>query len=168
MSNGLSAASSISMRSIRLHERARIHPSPAMYPAKGFSKLFEIIEGTVASIPRKVDASTSARIPSDRHRQCPLHLRWCLLRSRTNHRATNWQAGDGLWCGNHQKRREKPQRTSRRCGQEDLLKFGLIPEFIGRLPVVATLMELDEDALIKVLTEPKNALVSNIEALLYR
>ena len=42
---------------------------------------------------------------------------------------------------------------------EDLLKFGLIPEFIGRLPVVSTLEELDEDALIRVLTEPKNALV---------
>jgi ATP-dependent Clp protease ATP-binding subunit ClpX len=42
---------------------------------------------------------------------------------------------------------------------EDLLKFGLIPEFIGRLPVVATLEDLDEPALIKILTEPKNALV---------
>ncbi len=42
---------------------------------------------------------------------------------------------------------------------EDLLKFGLIPEFVGRLPVVATLEDLDEDALVKILTEPKNALV---------
>ena len=42
---------------------------------------------------------------------------------------------------------------------DDLLKFGLIPEFIGRLPVVATLDNLDEPALIKILTEPKNALV---------
>lgn len=50
-------------------------------------------------------------------------------------------------------------------GQEDLLKFGLIPEFIGRLPVVATLMELDEDALIKVLTEPRNALVKQYRKL---
>ena len=41
---------------------------------------------------------------------------------------------------------------------EDLIQFGLIPEFIGRLPVVATLMELDEDALVQILTEPKNAL----------
>ncbi len=41
---------------------------------------------------------------------------------------------------------------------EDLIKFGLIPEFVGRLPVVATLEELDEDALISILTEPKNAL----------
>jgi len=42
---------------------------------------------------------------------------------------------------------------------EDLLKFGLIPEFVGRLPVVATLDALDEEALVRVLTEPKNALV---------
>ncbi len=42
---------------------------------------------------------------------------------------------------------------------EDLLKYGLIPEFIGRLPIIATLGDLNEDALVKVLTEPKNALV---------
>ena len=42
---------------------------------------------------------------------------------------------------------------------EDLIKYGLIPEFVGRLPVVATLDELDEEALVKILTEPKNALL---------
>lgn len=42
---------------------------------------------------------------------------------------------------------------------EDLLKFGLIPEFVGRLPIIATLTDLDEEALIAILTEPKNALV---------
>ena len=42
---------------------------------------------------------------------------------------------------------------------EDLLKFGLIPEFIGRLPVVATLEDLDENALVEILSKPKNALV---------
>jgi ATP-dependent Clp protease ATP-binding subunit ClpX len=41
---------------------------------------------------------------------------------------------------------------------EDLIKFGLIPEFVGRLPVVATLEELDEEALVKILTEPRNAI----------
>ncbi len=49
---------------------------------------------------------------------------------------------------------------------EDLIKFGLIPELIGRLPVVATLSQLDEEALIKILTEPKNALVKQYQALL--
>jgi len=46
---------------------------------------------------------------------------------------------------------------------EDLVKFGLIPEFVGRLPVVATLEELDETALIKILTEPKNAIVKQFK-----
>jgi len=45
------------------------------------------------------------------------------------------------------------------CEPEDLLKFGLIPEFVGRLPVIATLLDLDETALVKILVEPKNALV---------
>ncbi|TQM93385.1 ATP-dependent Clp protease ATP-binding subunit ClpX [Roseinatronobacter monicus] len=48
---------------------------------------------------------------------------------------------------------------------EDLLKFGLIPEFVGRLPVVATLMDLDEDALVTILTQPKNALVRQYQKL---
>ena len=48
---------------------------------------------------------------------------------------------------------------------EDLIKFGLIPEFVGRLPVVATLEELSEDALIQILTEPKNALVKQYKKL---
>jgi ATP-dependent Clp protease ATP-binding subunit ClpX len=48
---------------------------------------------------------------------------------------------------------------------EDLLKFGLIPEFVGRLPVLATLEDLDEEALIKILTEPKNALVKQYQRL---
>ena len=48
---------------------------------------------------------------------------------------------------------------------EDLLKFGLIPEFVGRLPVIATLTDLDEEALIAILTKPKNALVKQYQRL---
>ena len=48
---------------------------------------------------------------------------------------------------------------------EDLLKFGLIPEFVGRLPVIATLTDLDEEALIIILTKPKNALVKQYQRL---
>ena len=48
---------------------------------------------------------------------------------------------------------------------EDLISYGLIPEFVGRLPVVATLEELDEEALIRILTEPKNALVKQYQRL---
>jgi ATP-dependent Clp protease ATP-binding subunit ClpX len=48
---------------------------------------------------------------------------------------------------------------------EDLLKFGLIPEFVGRLPVIATLDDLDEDSLVEILTHPKNALVKQYQRL---
>ena len=48
----------------------------------------------------------------------------------------------------------------------ETIKYGLIPEFVGRLPVVATLEELDEDALVKILVEPKNALTKQYSALL--
>ena len=48
---------------------------------------------------------------------------------------------------------------------QDLLKFGLIPEFVGRLPIITTLKELDKDALIKIITEPKNSLVKQYKKL---
>jgi ATP-dependent Clp protease ATP-binding subunit ClpX len=66
-----------------------------------------------------------------------------------------------------------PSRRDKRIGElleqvqpEDLLKFGLIPEFVGRLPVIATLHELNEDALIDILTKPKNAIVKQFARLL--
>ena len=55
--------------------------------------------------------------------------------------------------------------TLRTVEPEDLVKYGLIPEFVGRMPVVATLEELDQDALITILTEPKNALVKQYQKL---
>ncbi len=55
--------------------------------------------------------------------------------------------------------------TLREVEPEDLIKYGLIPEFVGRLPVTATLGELDEDALVKILTEPRNALVKQYSKL---
>ena len=51
------------------------------------------------------------------------------------------------------------------CEPEDLIKFGLIPEFVGRLPVVATLEELDEEALVKILVEPRNAVIKQYKKL---
>jgi ATP-dependent Clp protease ATP-binding subunit ClpX len=53
----------------------------------------------------------------------------------------------------------------RQVEPEDLLKFGLIPEFIGRLPVIATLEDLDEIALVRILREPKNALLKQYQRL---
>lgn len=63
------------------------------------------------------------------------------------------------------KEKEKAGEILKQLQPEDLLKFGLIPEFVGRLPVIVTLEELDEDALIKILTEPKNALVKQYKEL---
>ncbi|MDR2199769.1 MAG: ATP-dependent Clp protease ATP-binding subunit ClpX [Deltaproteobacteria bacterium] len=51
------------------------------------------------------------------------------------------------------------------CLPEDLIKFGLIPEFVGRIPVLASLNELDKDAMVRILTEPKNALIKQFQAL---
>ena len=66
----------------------------------------------------------------------------------------------------------KSQEADSRIGEllhgvepEDLIKYGLIPEFVGRLPVVATLEELDEDALVQILQEPKNALTKQYKRL---
>ena len=66
--------------------------------------------------------------------------------------------------------RSKQQRSISESFQdvepEDLIKFGIIPELVGRMPVVATLAELTEDALVQILTEPKNALVKQFSRLL--
>ena len=63
------------------------------------------------------------------------------------------------------KKEQNVGEVLRQIMPEDLLKFGLIPEFVGRLPVVVTLDALDEEALVKILTEPKNALVRQYQKL---
>ena len=61
--------------------------------------------------------------------------------------------------------RKKVGEIIRNLEPEDLLKYGLIPEFIGRLPITATLEDLDEVSLVKILTEPKNSLVKQYKEL---
>jgi ATP-dependent Clp protease ATP-binding subunit ClpX len=63
------------------------------------------------------------------------------------------------------KEQKKPGEMFKKIEPEDLVKFGLIPEFVGRMPVIATLEDLDENALITILTEPKNALVRQYQKL---
>jgi ATP-dependent Clp protease ATP-binding subunit ClpX len=75
------------------------------------------------------------------------------------------KAGIGFGASIASKVERKTGETLKDVEPEDLVKFGLIPEFVGRLPVVATLEELDESALIKILTEPKNALTKQYQKL---
>ena len=63
------------------------------------------------------------------------------------------------------KQKEKSAELLKQLQPEDLLKFGLIPEFVGRIPVMVTLEELDENALVNILTEPKNALIKQYKEL---
>lgn len=74
----------------------------------------------------------------------------------------------GIGFGAKVKSSERKQEVGKVLAEvepEDLIKFGLIPEFVGRLPVVATLEELDEAALVKILTEPKNAITKQFKKL---
>ena len=73
--------------------------------------------------------------------------------------------GIGFGADIQTKDQRKIGEVLREVQAEDLLKFGLIPEFIGRIPVIATLEELDEDALVSILTEPKNALTKQYQKL---
>ncbi|MBL1765130.1 ATP-dependent Clp protease ATP-binding subunit ClpX, partial [Klebsiella pneumoniae] len=74
-------------------------------------------------------------------------------------RSRSEKSGIGFAAAVQSKAERKLSDVFREVEPEDLIKFGLIPELVGRLPVVATLGELTEDALVQILTEPKNALV---------
>ena len=79
---------------------------------------------------------------------------------------TNKQGGIGFAAElKNDKDRQDLTELFKQVEPEDLVRFGLIPELIGRLPVVTPLQELDEEALIKILTEPKNAIIKQYQAL---
>ncbi|MBP9839064.1 MAG: ATP-dependent Clp protease ATP-binding subunit ClpX [Proteobacteria bacterium] len=74
--------------------------------------------------------------------------------------------GNSIGFSSDMKSKAKSTKMVAEVRPEDLLKFGLIPEFIGRLPVLATLQELNESAMIQILTEPRNALIKQYQRLL--
>ena len=75
------------------------------------------------------------------------------------------KSGIGFAATVHSKTEKRAADVFREVEPEDLIKFGLIPELVGRLPVVATLGELTDDAMVQILTEPKNALVKQYQKL---
>ena len=73
---------------------------------------------------------------------------------------------DGLWLRSAATRTSRSWPTScRRCRRDDILEFGMIPELVGRLPVISSLTPLDHAGLVRVLTEPKNALLKQYQTL---
>jgi ATP-dependent Clp protease ATP-binding subunit ClpX len=128
--------------------------------------LLKLIEGTIASVPpqggRKHPNQDFVQVDTTNI------LFVCggafdgldkVIRNRTE------QAGIGFGAEVKSREAKDITETLRMVEPEDLIKFGLIPEFVGRLPVVATLHELDEAALMEILVEPKNALIKQYQKL---
>ncbi|MDR4126210.1 ATP-dependent Clp protease ATP-binding subunit ClpX [Yanghanlia caeni] len=128
--------------------------------------LLKLIEGTVASVPpqggRKhpnqdfvqIDTTNILFIVGGAFDGLEK-----VIRDRTE------RSGIGFSASVHAKTEKGVGELFTEVEPEDLIKFGLIPELVGRLPVVATLQELDEDTLVRILTEPKNALIKQFQKL---
>lgn len=131
--------------------------------------LLKLVEGTVANVPaggagRKHPGEATVQLDTSKI------LFICggafdglnkIIGNRKNTRA-----GIGFGAEVHSKQERNDANHLADVEPQDLVKFGIIPELIGRLPIITTLQELDEAALVKILTEPKNAIVKQYTAML--
>ena len=93
-------------------------------------------------------------------------MRWNFYRPRTDHPAASGFQSHGLLAKIIKHEEKNIGKILEMVRPEDLIKYGLIPEFLGRLPVIATLGELNVSALIRILKEPKNALIKQFKKLM--
>ena len=129
--------------------------------------LLKILEGTTARVPLKVES----KHPHQEFIQLilPTSCLFVAVLSKVLKKIIQNRIGKKLWALGAdvvRKTISKWESIWNRSCLEDLLKYGLIPEFVGRLPVIVTLDALNEEALVTILTEPKNALVKQFQKFL--